>query len=291
MEYLLDKYIADLRARKLSDNTLDAYTRDINRFYSFLKERGEEINTIDMVSVMAYVQDLKRIGKANSSIARNIVSLRNFYKYLSKKGLIFENPVEYYEMPKIDRNLPEILEYEDVEKLLNMPDNNFKGIRDKAMLEVMYAAGLKVTELLNLRIFHVNLKYKYIKCIGAKNKERIIPIGNFACKCIEEYLKVRDNINLNSLDFLFLNMHGNQMTRQGFWKIIRYYAEEAGIEKPINTFTLRHSCAVHMLQNGADIKLIQELLGHNALNATQIYLSMFKKNKLSEVYKNTHPRA
>lgn len=291
MEYLLDKYIEELKVRKLSENTLDAYVRDIKRFYLFLKDRDEEINTIDMVSVMAYVQDLKRLGKANSSIARNIISLRNFYKYLSRKGLIFENPVEYYEIPKIDRNLPDILDYEDIEKLLSIPDQDFKGIRDKAMLEVMYAAGLKVTELLNLRIFDVNLKYKYIKCIGTKNKERIIPVGNFACRYIEEYLIIRDNINFNSLDLLFLNMHGNKMSRQGFWKIIRHYAKEAGIKKDINTFTLRHSCAVHMIQNGADIKLIQELLGHNAINATQIYLSMSKKSKLSEVYKNTHPRA
>jgi len=292
MEYLVNKYLEELRIRKLSENTLDAYERDINRFFDFLKERKEEPNSIDVLSIMSYVQELRRVGKANSSIVRNIVSLRNFYKYLMKRGLIYDNPLAFYEIPKIDRNLPEILTYEEVEALLKMPDaTNNKGIRDKAMLEIMYAAALKVTELLNLKVFDINLKFSYIKCVGSKNKERIIPIGKYARKCIENYYKIRSNINFNQSDLLFLNLQGVQMSRQGFWKIIKEYAKEAEIKKTINTFTLRHSCAVHMLQNGADIKLIQELLGHNAMGATQIYLSMYKKNKLSEVYKNTHPRA
>jgi len=292
MEYLVNKYLEELRIRKLSENTLDAYERDINRFFDFLKERKEEPNSIDVLAIMSYVQELRRVGKANSSIVRNIVSLRNFYKYLMKRGLIYDNPLAFYEIPKIDRNLPEILTYEEVEALLKMPDaTNNKGIRDKAMLEIMYAAALKVTELLNLKVFDINLKFSYIKCVGSKNKERIIPIGKYARKCIENYYKIRSNINFNQSDLLFLNLQGVQMSRQGFWKIIKEYAKEAEIKKTINTFTLRHSCAVHMLQNGADIKLIQELLGHNAMGATQIYLSMYKKNKLSEVYKNTHPRA
>ena len=292
MEYLVNKYLEELKIRKLSENTLDAYERDINRFFDFLKERKEEPNSIDVLAIMSYVQELRRVGKANSSIVRNIVSLRNFYKYLMKRGLIYDNPLAFYEIPKIDRNLPEILTYEEVEALLKMPDaTNNKGIRDKAMLEIMYAAALKVTELLNLKVFDINLKFSYIKCVGSKNKERIIPIGKYARKCIENYYKIRSNINFNQSDLLFLNLQGVQMSRQGFWKIIKEYAKEAEIKKTINTFTLRHSCAVHMLQNGADIKLIQELLGHNAMGATQIYLSMYKKNKLSEVYKNTHPRA
>ena len=292
MKYLINKYLEELRIRKLSKNTLDAYERDINRFLDFLKEREEEPNSIDVISIMSYVQGLRRVGKANSSIVRNIVSLRNFYKYLMRRGLIYDNPIALYEIPKLDRNLPEILTYEEVDELLKMPDLNVnKGIRDKAMLEIMYAAGLKVTELLNLKVFHINLKFSYIKCIGSKDKERIIPIGKFACRCIEDYYKIRDSINFDQSDLLFLNLLGKQMSRQGFWKIIKEYAKDAKINKSINTFTLRHSCAVHMLQNGADIKLIQELLGHNAIAATQIYLSMYKKNKLSEVYKNTHPRA
>ncbi len=292
MEYLIDQYLEELRIRKLSQNTLDAYRSDLIRFFDFLKERNEEANSIDTVSIMAYVQELQKLQRANSSIARNIVALRNFYKYLMKRGLIYDNPVLMYDIPKIHRTSPQILTYEQVDKLLNMPcvDTN-KGLRDKAMLETMYGAGLKVTELLNLEVPDINLKYKYIKCIGSKNKERIIPIGSFACDCLEDYLKVRESLNLNNKDYLFLNLQGMQMTRQGFWKIIRTYAKEAGIEMEINTFTLRHSCAVHMLENGADIKLIQELLGHNAMTATQVYLSMSKKDKLTDVYKKTHPRA
>lgn len=292
MDFLINQYMEELKIRNLSSNTLDAYYRDINNFYNFLKEKGEEINSVDSLILTAYVNYLKSLGKSDSSIARNIVSLRNFYKYLMKRGLIYDNPVILYEAPKVQRELPDILTYEEVDKLLKMPETTTnKGIRDKAMLETMYATGLKVTELTNLKVSDISLKFKYVRCIGSKNKERIVPMGNYACMCIEKYLSIRDIINVNNEDYLFLNLKGQRMTRQGFWKIMRCYAEEANINKDINTITLRHSCAVHMLENGADIKLIQELLGHNALAATQIYFSMINESKLSEVYQNTHPRA
>jgi integrase/recombinase XerD len=209
-----------------------------------------------------------------------------------KKGIVSENPVMDYEIPKLKHNIPKILTIEEVDKLLSVPDlTTNKGIRDKAMLEVVYATGMKVTELLNLTIYDINLKLSYIKCRDSKKQERIIPIGSFAVKCIEEYLKIRPHINIYNLDLLFLNLKGVQMTRQGFWKIIKYYADEAGIDKTINAFTLRHSFAVHLLQNGADIKSVQELLGHKDMSATQIYSSISRKNKIAEVYKKFHPRA
>jgi len=292
MSNLLLKYIEDLEKKHVSKNTLDAYVRDISRFSNFIKERKEEITDIEMVSIMAYVQYLQKEGKAVSSIVRNIVSLRNFYKYLMRKGIINENPVVNYEIPKIKHNIPKILTIEEVDKLLSAPNLSVnKGIRDKAMLEVVYATGMKVTELLNLTIYDINLKLSYIKCKGSKDQERIIPIGSFAVKCLEEYLKIRPKINVYNLDLLFLNLKGVQMTRQGFWKIIKYYADEAHIDKDINAFTLRHSFAVHLLQNGADIKSVQELLGHKDLSATQIYSSISRKNKIAEVYKKSHPRA
>lgn len=292
MEEIICKYIENMKQKKMSSNTLDAYERDLVRFDDFITEKNEKLVDVDAITVMAFVQELKKLGKANSTITRNIVSLRNFYKYLIKSGIKDDNPAELYEMPKVTQNIPKVLTVEEVDKLLNTPDLSCnKGIRDKAMLEIMYAAGLKVSELLKLTVFDVNIKFSYIRCIGSKNRERIIPIGSYGCRCIEEYLKIRSDINHSNSSFLFLNMHGSEMTRQGFWKIIRGYAEEANIEKTINTFTLRHSCAVHMLQNGADLKLIQELLGHQGIAATQIYLNMSKKNRLSEVYKATHPRA
>lgn len=292
MSNLLLKYIEDLEKKHVSKNTLDAYVRDISRFYDFVKKRKEDIVEIETVSVMAYVQYLQKEGKALSSIVRNIVSLRNFYKYLMRKGIINENPIMNYEIPKIKHNIPKTLTIEEVDKLLSAPDlSSNKGIRDKAMLEVVYATGMKVTELLNLTIYDINLKLSYIKCKGSKEQERIIPIGSFAVQCLEQYLKIRPEINIYNLDLLFLNLKGVKMTRQGFWKIIKYYADEAGIDKTINAFTFRHSFAVHLLQNGADIKSVQELLGHKDLAATQIYSSISRKNKIAEVYKKSHPRA
>jgi tyrosine recombinase XerD len=292
MGNLLLKYIEELEKKHVSKNTLDAYVRDISRFTNFIKGRNEEITEIEIVSIMAYVQYLQKEGKAASSIVRNIVSLRNFYKYLMKKGIINENPVVDYEIPKIKHNIPKILTVEEVDRLLSAPNSSVnKGIRDKAMLEVVYATGMKVTELLNLTTYDINLKLSYVKCKGSKEQERIIPIGSFAVKCLEEYLRIRPKINSYNLDLLFLNLKGVQMSRQGFWKIIKYYADEAQIDTDINAFTLRHSFAVHLLQNGADIKSVQELLGHKDMSATQIYSNISRKNKIAEVYKKSHPRA
>ena len=192
MSNLLLKYVEDLEKKHVSKNTLDAYVRDISRFNDFIKQRKEDITEIETVSVMAYVQYLQKEGKALSSIVRNIVSLRNFYKYLMRKGIINENPVMNYEIPKIKHNIPKTLTVEEVDKLLSAPDLSInKGIRDKAMLEVVYATGMKATELLNLTIYDMNLKLSYIKCKGSKEQERIIPIGSFAVQCLEEYLKIR----------------------------------------------------------------------------------------------------
>ncbi|EJP6473421.1 site-specific tyrosine recombinase XerD [Clostridium sporogenes] len=291
MKNIIENYIKDLQKKNLSKNTLDAYRRDMEKFGDFVSSREEKILSVDTVTIMAFVQYLQKQGRANSSIVRNIVSIRNFYKYLIKKNIVSEDPTLGYEIPKIERNIPKILSVEEVDKLLNSPNSSKKGLRDKAMLELMYATGVKITELLNLDIYDINLKFNYIKCRGSKKRERIIPIGSYAVKCLKDYLEVRPIINVYNLDYLFLNLKGTQMTRQGFWKIIKFYAKEASIDKEIDSYTLRHSFAVHLLQNGADIKSVQELLGHKDLAATQIYSSISKKSKIAEVYKNAHPRA
>ncbi|SQB91515.1 integrase/recombinase [Clostridium tetanomorphum] len=207
MDELINKYINFLKGRKLSKNTLDAYERDIKKFYEFLKDRKEDIKLVEEVTIMAYVQELQKSKKANSSIVRNIVSIRNFYKYLNKQGILEEDPVINYEMPKLKRNIPQILTIEEVDKILQAPDlNTEKGIRDKSMLEVMYATGMKVSELLNITMFDINLKLCYIKCKGTKNRERIIPIGSYAVNCLNEYLKIRPSLNSYNLDYLFLNL-------------------------------------------------------------------------------------
>ncbi|MBU5482910.1 site-specific tyrosine recombinase XerD [Clostridium sp. MSJ-11] len=292
MDKLIDKYNKNLLSKNLSKNTLDAYIRDVKRFQDFIDKRNEELSSVDEITVMAYVQHLKKNKRANSSIVRNIVSVRNFYKFLKREGIVDENPIINYEIPKITRNIPKILTIEEVDKLLSAPDvSTEKGLRDKAMLEVMYATGVKVSELLNITIFDINLKLSYIKCKGSKNKERVIPIGSYAVNCLNDYLNIRSSLNSNNLDYLFLNLQSSKMTRQGFWKIVKGYAKLSGIKKEINSYTLRHSFAVHLLQNGADIKSVQELLGHSDMTTTQIYSTISKKSKIAEVYKNTHPRA
>ncbi len=289
---LLLDYEETLEKKHMSKNTRDAYVRDITRFCNFIKDREENLENVQVVSIMAYVQYLQKEGRAISSIVRNIVSLRNFYKYLMLKGVLNENPVLYYQIPKVEHKVPNVLTIEEVDKLLEAPnlDTN-KGIRDKAMLEVMYAAGMKVMELLRLTIYDIDLKLSYIRCRSLKEEERIVPIGSVAVKYLKNYLNIRPKLNIYNLDVLFLNLRGVQMSRQGFWKIVKYYAKEANIDKNINAFTLRHSFAVHLLQNGADIKSVQELLGHKELSATQIYSAVIKRNKIAQVYKKCHPRA
>ncbi|WMJ81875.1 site-specific tyrosine recombinase XerD [Clostridium sp. MB40-C1] len=290
-EYLIN-FIEDMRKKELSNNTIEAYKRDINKFNKFISKRKEKVDEIDIVSIMAYVQALKKEGSANSSIIRNLVSIRGFYKYLIKIGKTNENPLINYEVPKNKRNIPEILTVEEVDKLLSAPDlDTSKGVRDRAMLEIMYAAGIKVSELLTLSIFDISTKLSYIKCKGSKNKERIIPIGSYAVNCLNDYLKIRNRINLNNSNLLFFNLRGGKMTRQGFWKIVKEYATESGINKRIDSYTLRHSFAVHLLQNGADMKSVQELLGHNSIATTQIYSGISKQSKIVDVYKSAHPRA
>ncbi|MBB6631294.1 site-specific tyrosine recombinase XerD [Clostridium algidicarnis] len=292
MDEYMEKYINFIKSKNLSKNTIEAYSNDLEKFFAFLNNREEQFNEVDEILIMSYVQQLIKEGIANSSINRNLVTLRNFYKFLLQKHLIIESPMINYELPKIKRNLPEILTIEEMNTLLNLPDTaTYKGVRDRAMLELMYATGIKVTELLNLRIFDVNLNMEYMVCKGSKEKERIIPLGSVAIRYVREYLDLRKTISNSESLLLFLNSRGNKMSRQGFWKIVKAYAKEAGIDKDINLYTFRHSFAVHLLQNGADIKSVQELLGHVDISTTEIYYSITKKNKLIEVYKKAHPRA
>ncbi|QGU95166.1 site-specific tyrosine recombinase XerD [Clostridium bovifaecis] len=288
----LEEFIERMKKNELSKNTIDAYRRDASKFITFLNERDEDILNIDMVSIMAYVQALKKQGRANSSIIRNLVAVRSFYKHLIRVGKVNENPFFNYKVPKNKRSFPQILTISEVDRFLSIPDcNDNKGIRDKAMLELMYATGIKVSELLSLTIFDVNLKLSYIRCKGNNNKERIIPIGNYAVNCLREYIKIRDKLYTDNSGLLFSNLRGEKMTRQGFWKLVKSYAKKANIDKKIDSHTLRHSFAVHLLQNGADIKAVQELLGHNTIATTQIYSNVSRQNKIADIYKKAHPRA
>lgn len=292
MDNLILKYGEEIKKKKLSLNTQEAYLRDLKKFSEFIKKRDEKIADITEISIMAYVQQLISDNMANSSIERSMASIRGLYKYLILKGIVQRDPTMKYESHKVKRNLPVILTVEEIDKLLSMPDlNTMKGMRDRTMLEVMYATGIKVSEMLELNMPDINIKLSYIICREASKRERIIPIGSYAVKCLEKYYPIRRKINKYNNDYVFLNLKGGKMTRQGVWKIIKYYADEAKINKPINLYTLRHSFAVHLLQNGADLKSVQELLGHKDMAATQIYYNISKKSKIAEVYKKNHPRA
>ncbi|MBZ9608373.1 tyrosine recombinase [Clostridium estertheticum] len=292
MNDLLKIYSDNLKNNKLTRNTIEAYTRDVKRFIEFMEYKNESIKTVDCITIMAYSEYLRKEGRANSSIARSIVSIRNYYKYLIKNDFAEHDPTAYFSIAKIKRNIPQILSIEEIDELLNQPEEStIKGCRDKAMLELMYATGIKVSELLSLTTYDINLELLYIRCNNGKKNERIIPIGTQAVRCLSQYLKTRSIINLNNLSLLFLNIKGDKMTRQGYWKIIKEYAKKTNIKKAINSYTIRHSFAVHLLQNGAGIASVQELLGHNSMSTTQIYSTIVKKSKIAEIYKNTHPRA
>lgn len=293
MSELVSNYIYELRHGKLSKNTVDAYERDLRFFEGFLKENNEDIKEISEMTIMAYVQHMKKKGSAGSSIMRATAAIRSFYKHLLKNGIINKDPVISYESinPK-KRPLPEILTVEEVDILLSVPDiSTDKGKRDKAIMEVMYGTGLKVSELVNLNMDDININLNYVRCNGSKGRERIVPIGSCASKALKQYFPVRDSLNIHNVDSVFLNSRGETMSRQGFWKIIKFYVKEGKIDKDINPNTLRHSFAVHLLQNGADIRSIQELLGYSDISAAEIYYSVSKKNRIYEVYKKTHPRA
>ena len=279
--------------KKASENTVLSYRRDLNKFNDFLLYK--KIESYVMVTpelISDFLKKSKKSGMSESSFARLVCSIRALYKYLCKKKKCTENPLENIHMKKPERKFPEILTALEVEIFLNSPELvDAKGIRDKAMLEVLYATGIKVTELINLSLDDVNSDIGFINC-KTKSGDRVIPIYDLASKCIKEYMeKARPKLlKSENEQAFFLNFSGKKMSRQGFWKIVKYYKEKAGITKEITPHTLRHSFAIHLLENGARLKDVQEMLGHASISTTNIYQEIVKKN-LKDVYKSTHPRA
>ncbi len=280
--------------RGLAANTLESYTRDLEQYSSFLTKHGvTSFQSTTKTNVMAYLLNLQKQGKATSTISRHLAALKSFYQYLLREKHIEQDPTMNLESPKLQKKLPRVLTVKEVELLLNQPNlAEPAGLRDKAMLELLYATGIRVSELISLDRDHVNLEMGYVRCFGKGSKERIIPLGSLAKKFVEEYLQ-RSRVKLTKTKdekALFVNHHGRRMTRQGFWKIIKKYAKEAGIAKDITPHTLRHSFATHLLENGADLRSVQEMLGHADITTTQIYTHL-TKGRLKEVYSKTHPRA
>ena len=235
---------------------------------------------------------MKEEGKKASTISRNIASIRAFYEYLLKKGKIKKDPTANVGSPKVEKRVPCVLTSNEVELLLEQPkEADLKGIRDKAMLEFAYATGMRVTEIISLNVEDINFKEGYVNCIHA-NKPRIIPLGKISLEALKDYKDNAREILLkdNNEKALFVNVNGKRLTRQGFWKIIKYYKDQAHITKDITPHVLRHSFATHLLQNGADLKAIQTMLGHSDISSTQIY-AQFQNSGIKEIYEKAHPRA
>ncbi len=295
MQTQLQNYTNYLAVEKgLAKNTLESYRRDLNKFIDFMKKQKKTgPGEVDRQSINAFIFELKKKGHAASTISRSIASIRSFFNFLLQEGIIVNNPAIEVETPRIEKKLPRVLTADEVDKLLAQPKlGEHNGLRDKAMLELLYASGIRVSELVSLNITDFDPQVGFLRCTGKGMKERIVPIGAASIKYVNEYLRdTRSQLARNNGETaLFLNHHGCRMTRQGFWKILKKYARKSNIQGDITPHTLRHSFATHLLENGADLRSVQEMLGHSDISTTQIYTQITKK-KIKEIYDKAHPRA
>lgn len=293
MERDIREFIAYLHnTKKTSKNTEVSYQRDLKKMAAYLSAHGiRDITQVRELDLQGYMNEMERKNFASSTISRSVASIRALFQYLFKEGRIQQDPAENLKPPKVEKKIPEILSVEEVDRLLKQPDPATpKGMRDTAMMELLYATGMRVSELIHLHTSDLNLQFGYITCHD-HGKERIIPIGNVSKKALAQYMETArgEFVKDDTETMLFTNCSGKAMSRQGFWKVLKGYADDAGILRDITPHTLRHSFAVHMLQNGADIKSVQEMLGHSDISTTQVYLSM-NMNKMRDVYMRAHPR-
>lgn len=293
MEKQLKQFFKFLETdKKVSSNTLQSYKRDLKQFSEYLEENSIKYNKVTEKEIKEYLNYLTEQNKKPSTISRTIASIRAFYQYEVKNKKNIEDPTENIQSPKIEKRKPCILTSKEIELLLDQPkDVDLKGIRDKAMLEFAYASGMRVTEIISLNLEDVLLEERTVIC-RSSSKKRIIPLGQLCVNALKEYIEKARNVLVKSEKetALFVNLNGRRLTRQGFWKIIKYYQEQANITKDITPHTLRHSFATHLLQNGADLKSIQMMLGHSDISSTQVYMQ-FQNGGINDVYKKAHPRA
>ena len=280
--------------RGLSNNTITAYRQDLTSFISFLQKENLTSWPTQAVDIDAFLAEQRDQKKATSSISRLITSLRKFYQWLVRQNIQKLNPMLEIDSPKKRRTLPVALTVNEVNNLLEQPDTKKQlGLRDRALLETLYATGIRVSELINLKFTDLHEELKLVKVFGKGSKERLIPISEVALSWIDSYKeKVRDPLILKigkNTDFIFLNSRGRSLTRQAVWQIIKHYCKMAGIQKNVTPHTLRHTFATHLLENGADLRVVQEILGHSDISTTQIYTNLSQKHIL-QVYEKTHPR-
>ena len=275
-----------------SANTIASYLRDLTQFSAWLDAQQLTATQAQSVHIEQYLHHLAQLGRSPATISRSLASLKSFYAYLLAQGVIDATPARGIRAEKVEKKLPQILTGKEVELLLEQPRCvDLKGYRDKAMLELLYATGIRVSELIALNVSDVNLAAEFIRCAGG-GKERVIPLYPAAVRAVREYLEnIRPKMIASPAEeALFVNVSGGRMSRQGFWKLIKHYQKTAGIEKDITPHTLRHSFAAHLLENGADLRSIQQMLGHSDISSTQVYAQLVKQN-LKSVYSKFHPRA
>ena len=282
------------KVKQASSNTISSYMRDVRQYANWLTQM-EEVSVLEatQLNIRSYLDHLRQDGRSAATISRSLASLKNFYQYVVSTGFLEKSPVTVdIHVERAEKKLPQILSGQEVEKLLAQPASvDAKGIRDKAMLELLYATGIRVTELIELDVDDVNLELKMVK-IGGSKKVRTIPLYPAALRALHIYLtNVRDSIVSDPSEHaLFVNVNGIRMSRQGFWKILKFYQAKAHIDKEITPHTLRHSFAVHLLENGADLDSVKELMGHSDISSTQLYTQMINQ-KLKKVYDKCHPKA
>ncbi len=277
--------------KRNSPHTVSAYRRDLNRFSSEITV--QKIDSITTSNIRNFLITLKEQGMSPSSVARSLSSIKSFFKYLCQDKQLKSNPAEILETPKRWRKLPDVLSTEDVDNLLKSPDqDSVLGLRDQAMLEILYASGLRVSELVNLKVSQLDIEVGYLRTLGKGSKERIVPIGHMAKKAVENYLLNSRSALLHGrkAEELFVTRRGRGMTRQGFWKLLKIYVVKANIRAGVSPHTLRHAFATHLLERGADLRSVQQMLGHSDISTTQIYTHILGKRML-EIHQQFHPRS
>ena len=279
--------------RRLSPASVDAYRRDIRRYIHFLISRGfTSLKAVESEQISAHLLSLRQQALSPSSVARNFSAIRSFHRFLVSEDLVKKDATEHLRAPRLWKRLPSVLHQSEVERLLQQPDlSKPAGIRDRAMLELMYAAGLRVSEMLAMKTSNLLLDVQFIRVLGKGLRERVVPVGGEAVKWVERYLgEVRPRLaGRTSEQFVFLNMRGSKLSRMGFWKILKKYVEKAKLKRSVSPHTLRHSFATHLLEGGADLRAVQEMLGHADISTTQIYTHV-DREYLKEVHRTFHPR-
>ena len=293
-DILVDQYINYLVLEKgLSENTIESYSRDISRYVKYLIQKGvKQISDADTPLILTYLISLRDGGLKARSTARHLVTLRGFYRYLVQEKIFKHDPARLIDLPKSGLKLPDVLSVSEIKLLLSTPDTQTPlGLRNAAMIELLYAAGLRVSELVNLKLLDINTEAGFVRVIGKGSKERIVPIGNYAKNIIGRYVKIARSLLLKGgvSHYLFVARAGKPMTRQGFWKLLKQYALQAGIAKKITPHSFRHSFASHLLEGGADLRAVQVMLGHTDISTTQIYTHVAREH-LKQMHEKYHPR-